>query len=110
MNRVRLWILPAAVVVLLVVATFFLTVTEAGRGLVGLATGAASCDVLAPDTPVTGTLSAESVFDCYKFLADGTTYGADDITLRLISKSKHSIIGFPECGRHTRLVQFSFVK
>ncbi|MCL0055398.1 hypothetical protein M1N56_05965, partial [Dehalococcoidia bacterium] len=87
MNRVRLWILPAAVVVLLVVATFFLTVTEAGRGLVGLATGAASCDVLAPDTPVTGTLSAESVFDCYKFLADGTTYGADDITLRLISKS-----------------------
>ena len=87
MDRVRLWLLPAAVVIVVIVSAVFLTVTEAGKGLVGLATGTETCEVLEPGTPITGTLSTDNVYDCYKFLADGTTFGADDITLKLTSKS-----------------------
>ncbi|MDP7627138.1 MAG: hypothetical protein QF530_04390 [SAR202 cluster bacterium] len=91
-SHVRTWIVPAVALAVIISVLLYLTVSDTGRGLVGLATGTTvTCESLTVGTPVTGTVSASPGYDCYDFTADDPAIQGNTISVSLNSKSGSSL-------------------
>ncbi|HAE33040.1 MAG TPA: hypothetical protein DCF86_04280 [Dehalococcoidia bacterium] len=91
-SHVRTWIVPAVALAVIIAVLLYLTVSDTGRGLVGLATGTTvTCESLTVGTPITGTVSASPGYDCYDFAADDPAIQGTTISVSLNSKSGSSL-------------------
>ena len=88
MNKhIRQWLFPTSGVLGIMFLAVVFSFTQTGSGLIGFAIGSNSCDDIKSGITVTGILSDANTYDCYEFEADGTIYGATDVTVTITSKS-----------------------
>ena len=92
-SNARMWIAPAIAISLIIVASGFLTISDAGRNLVGLATGSTlTCESLPLGNTITGTVADAPGYDCYEFEVDDQTIkDSNAVLISLNSKSGSSL-------------------